>query len=421
MKKMYFVSLFIVLLFAGNLHAAEISGNAGDKYPRFAVISDTHFGHKAAKEKVSRTLQVLLSKKPLVDAIFVVGDLTDNGKPEQYDDLMETFAANVPQEVPVYFMIATSHDHSSGSEAENTYLAKTGQPLHQYVVLKDYPFITLSQGFRSANGDYDEGGVDFLSTHLAQASKDHPKKPIFVFMHVGLLNTAYGTWVHEGWGTDQLRPFLTPYPQIILFAGHSHYPLGDPRSIHQEQITAINTGSSYYSEIEDGFTEGGHPPGHGDVTEGIIVNVKPNGDVVLERWDTFRDEEIKPHWLVKAPHDGSAFGYKNQTGGSAPRFAKKALPTVSDVTTESCLVTFPQAKDDEVVHHYIVEAVPADGAEPVSVTVFSRFYLNSATPETLSYQITGLRNGTTYVIKVTAVDSFKNQSTAIVSEKFGTK
>ena len=30
-----------------------------------------------------------------------------------------------------------------------------------------------------------------------------------------------------------LNRVLNEYPQAIVFAGHSHYPVGDPRSIHQ--------------------------------------------------------------------------------------------------------------------------------------------------------------------------------------------
>jgi hypothetical protein len=38
--------------------------------------------------KVIRALKNLLSKTPLVDAIFVVGDLTDGGSPEELPLLM---------------------------------------------------------------------------------------------------------------------------------------------------------------------------------------------------------------------------------------------------------------------------------------------------------------------------------------------
>jgi hypothetical protein len=78
--------------------------------------------------------------------------------------------------------------------------------------------------------------------------------------------------------------------------------------------------------------------------------------VKLERWDTYRDEEITPHWLLRAPHDGTTFAYKNRTGGTAPAFAGDAQPVaVGNITRSTCSVSFPQATDDEVVHHYKVE------------------------------------------------------------------
>jgi predicted phosphodiesterase len=411
MNKFYcLATLAACFLFIGNAYASKPQ----NPYPRFVVISDMHFGRELAKEKVSRTLQTLLSKEPRADAIFVVGDITHRGQPEQYDDLLEVFSTHVPANIPVYFLLAKKHDHDSGPNAEKIFAEKIGQPLHQYIVLKDYPFITITQGPEG----YDQTAKDFLSTHLAKAAKDFPGKPVFVFEHVGIKDTAYGTRSEDGWGGDLLTSILTAYPQVINFAGHSHYPIGDPRSIHQGQITSVNTGSLCNSEIEKGFTEGTNPPGNEDVTEGLIVTVKANGNVELERWDTFRNEEIKPRWLVKAPHDGSAFIYKNRTGGKSPVFSKNAQPTVSEITGDSCLVSFPQAKDDEVVHHYIVEAVPSDGTEPISVTVFSRFYLNSDTPKILSYRLAGLRNKTEYTVKVTAVDSYNNRSEAIWSRKF---
>ena len=30
--------------------------------------------------------------------------------------------------------------------------------------------------------------------------------------------------------------------QTVFFSGHSHFPIGDPRVIHQERYTSINAG-----------------------------------------------------------------------------------------------------------------------------------------------------------------------------------
>ena len=319
--------------------------------------------------------------------------------------------------MPVYFMMG-NHDHYVGANAANEYLSKIKQPLHQYVTIKGYPFITISET-GSGQNDFNADAVKFLSDNLAKAAKDYPGKPVFVFIHVPTVNTTYGSWVSGaladgGWSTDRFKSTLDKYPQAVVFSGHTHYPLGDPRSIHQDRFTAINTASTTYGEVEEsiGLTGGTLPAGHENITEGLIVTVKENGDVKLERWDTYRDEEIEPHWLLRAPHDGTNFPYKNRTGGSAPTFNSGDKPVAGNITSNACNVSFPQASDDEVVHHYKVEVL--DGDEVVSTRViFSGFYLNSDKPDSLTVNFNNLPANTSCTAKVTAYDSYRKASLPI--------
>jgi 3',5'-cyclic AMP phosphodiesterase CpdA len=401
-------------------------------YPRFIVISDTHFGNahpgKGPMVKVPQALKRLIGKTPKADALFVVGDITDNGKAAEYDDqLLPVFgdSANVPEGLPVYFMMG-NHDHFSGSNATNTYLSKVGQPLHQYITIKGYPFITISES-GSGENDFNTAAVSFLSDNLAKAAKDCPGKPVFVFIHVPMCNTTYGSVQSSGalpdggWCTDKFLRVLEQYPQAVVFSGHTHYPIGDPRSIWQGGFTTINTGSTTYAEVEGeiGLTGGTLPPDYGNITEGLIVSVEENGDVKLERWDTYRNEEIKPHWLLRAPHDGTRFAYKNRTGGAAPAFAADTAPTVTNITPSACHVTFPQASDDEVVHHYRVEILNSAGQPVKTHVIFSGFYLNSETPAQLTVSFTGLSASTPYTARVTAYDSYRKPSQPI-SKRFKT-
>jgi hypothetical protein len=315
-----------------------------------------------------------------------------------------------------------NHDHYVGAAADSNYLL-LGQPLHQYVVIKNTPFITISMSATRNNGPnlYNAEAKSFLTTHLARANREYPDKPIFVFAHVAPSNTMYGTGADDGnWGTDDLTAILKPYPQVIIFTGHSHYPLADPRSIHQGDFTSINDGSTTYSEVEPGVvTAGIHPEKYAYVTEGLIVNSNAAGDVELERWDTYRDEEILPRWVVRAPHDGSQFVYKHRDGLPVPSFPKGSQVTVSNVTDTLCTVTFPQALDNENVHHYRIEAI--EGTAVVSTfSKFSEFYLNSEAPTHFVLSIGGLPADSHLRVRVTAIDSYNNKSEAIVSKVFKT-
>jgi 3',5'-cyclic AMP phosphodiesterase CpdA len=422
------------------------TGNTTER-PRFVVISDTHLGNDAAGNynhaggnaliKVPRAVELLTNKD--VDAIFVVGDLTDHGENQEYDDVKRIFlnaeTKSVADNVDVYLLMG-NHDHYSGAVGQTNYLARTAQPMHQYIIVKEYPFITISETGSDQN-DYDETATVFLANKMAEAARDYPDKPIFVFIHVPMLNTAYGSRANSdfwdtdgGWATDRFLSTLNKYPQAIVFSGHTHYPLGDPRSIFQGNFTAVNTAGTTYSEVEgDRLTAGTYPDRHRDVTEGLIVTVKDNNDVEMERWDTYRGEEILPRWLVRAPHNGAQFAYthagKRGDASLAPSFAADVKPHVTDTKSTSCKISFPQAKasssgDGNIVFDYIVEIVDSRDVVARAFTTFSGFYLNSEMPDSITVDMSGLTANTEYTARVRARDSYKNESAAIASVAFRT-
>jgi hypothetical protein len=382
---------------------------------RFAVLSDTHFGKGDAIAKVTQSLRTIMAKTPLVDAIVDVGDITDSGTAGQYVHQSQVFNDNsiVPQKVAKYYLMGNHDNFSSDGQAQ--YRSNTGQPLHQYFSIKGYPFITISQTGTGAQ-NFDDAARSHLMSSLSDARLRFKGKPIFVFMHVPPLNTCYGSRSNDGWGTSIFSSIFEQYPEIIIFSGHSHFPLGDPRSIWQEKYTAVNDGSTTYSELEPNVvSEGIHPTGYSNVTEAVIVNILANGDVEMERWDTYRDEEILPRWTVKAPHDGSNFTYRNRDGKPGPSFAAGAKPTVT-VNGAECTVKFPQATDNEVVHNYKIELVTDNGTVLSSYKKFSQFYLNSKMPTELSVSLNLVASSAKLQAQVTAYDSYNNASSTISSD-----
>jgi Icc-related predicted phosphoesterase len=386
--------------------------------PRFAVISDIHFGNNRGMGPMIKVPNALrnISGKERLDALFIVGDLTDSGKEFEYNLLLKVFAdkKNVPAELAVYFMMG-NHDHFNKSvDTDKMYMKKLQQPLHQYIEIKGYPFVTISP----SNDGYCNDTKKFLSEKLAISVQKYPDKPIFVFVHHPPANTCYGSTAGN-WGSDALSSIFANYPQVIVFCGHSHLPIGDPRSIHQDKFTTVNDGSTTYTGVEAGEISktSVHPENFDNITEGLIVNVLQNGDIEIERWDTFRNEEILPKWKVESPHNGNNFTYKNHKDSQAPKFIEGENPVVSDFADDSCVVTFPQAKDNEIVHHYLVEVVDEDQVI-ASVKKCSQFYLNSWMPTELSVRLSKLPADKKLTARITAIDSYKNNSTAIQSEPF---
>ncbi len=441
-------------------------------YPSFAVISDTHFGNSQGEGpmvKVPKALKNLTSHKKL-DALFVVGDLTDWGTAPQYTQLTQVFKDknNFTNPVDTMFFLMGNHDNYDGGAINNyknglkSFNNGNEYPLEQYIVIKGYPFITLSQRSGSntdandasiGQNSYPKAVQDSLSNWLERASRDFPGKPIFVFSHVPTKFSAYSSWPSEGdgtawptWSMKVLNPILNKYPQVVVFGGHSHYPIGDPRSIHQgvnpnssrqNFFTALNTGSTTYSEIHSPSVEpGNHPERYAYVTEGMILTVQPNEDVEIRRYDTYRNVEMHPEtpWVVKAPHDGTMFEFADKrdaddtnvynrpirNGLPAPIFANEAQVTIDSYSTNSVTVTYPQATDNDYVFRYLVKIKRLDGTVEKEYRQFSQFYLTTEMPQQLTAQINGLTQNTSYIAEVTALDSYENASEPIVSAEFKT-
>lgn len=430
----------------------------------FAVISDTHVGNTwgaGYKVKIPQALQHLTGYGKL-DAMAVVGDLTDNGRTNQYTEFVQFFGSNsnILNPVENFLFMMGNHDNYDSNGQSNyrnglkAFNRNRSYPLDQYVLIKGYPFITISQR-GSANNDitnpnngttsYPTSTVRQLESYLERAAEEAPGKPIFVFTHVPPRWTCYSTWVEyesEAWAMKVLNSSLNKYPQVVIFGGHSHYPLGDPRSIHQganpnssrnNYYTAINTASTTYSEINPGAVDAGiHPEGYAYVTEGMILVEQANGDIEIRRYDTYRNVEIDPdhRWVLKAPFDGSMFEYADirdsddnpnnvplRDGLPAPAFYKSAKLKL-DVYSNDVNITFPQATDNECVFRYKVRILNGE-TEVQSAFVFSQFYLTTDMPQTLSYTIEGLTAGTKYTAEVTAYDSWDNQSVPL-TETFTT-
>lgn len=383
--------------------------------PTFAVISDVLTGRATSQEKLRKRLSTIINTGKSLDAIFIVGDLTDRGSASQYQELKQIVDSIIPAQIPVHYILGNSdHYHEKGEEV---FLQELNQPIHNYMSIKGYPFVTI--GMRGIYTDrFTQEDKDFLQKSLQDAQKNYPGKPIFYFSHIGSKETYYGTEKDKGdLGSEIMKPILMQFPQLIAFSGHANYTVADPRSIHQDVFTSVNIGSGIYSRIEYGYTEGMYPPNNENVYEALIVSVLENGDVAIERWDAARGEEILPEWLVQAPHDGTAFTYKNRNGGKAPEFAKNDKAVISHADDGAFTVTFPQATDDEAVHHYFIDVLDSDRIV-FQNSRFSQFYLNSRMPAQFTVKLFGLPNDVSLKARITAVDSYGNVSKPLLSDSF---
>jgi 3',5'-cyclic AMP phosphodiesterase CpdA len=410
---------FVAGNFSWNVQAEEKNGKSGHvKEPElvFPVISDIHIKKSGTidMQKFHDALKQLNEQAPKQDAVVVVGDLTDNGLQEEYDRFFSVYDVKKQPQV-VSLMAIGNHDYRNGlseAGAQKRFLTETGmESIYDHKVIKGYHFIILGTENGLTVGYYSKEQIQWLGEQLEQAEKDSPKKPIFVFLHHPLKNTVFGSERVTAMNGELLYNTLKQYPQVIHFSGHTHYPLDDPRTIHQKDFTSVGTSSVSYIWTGTGYLQGELPPGHQNISQGLIVEVYKN-KVVIKRRDFHKNDWTGKPWEIKLPVKANQFAYTETRDPIKPFFPKDASITVAEekTTAKSLEITFTQAVDNLLLHSYKVTAMEKETGETVKeYKAFSEFY-NDPVPHLLTLPVQGLKPDTTYVIEVTALDAFGNES-----------
>jgi hypothetical protein len=382
----------------------------------FPVISDIHIksSDNQTLDKFVTTLEQLNGIVPKQDAFVVVGDLTDNGNLQEYDKFFAAYNRRKQAQAVSIFSIG-NHDYWNGlsaTAAQRRFLEKSGmEAIYFHRVIKGYHFIILGPEDGVTEGTYSEQQIAWLAEQLKEAVADDPDKPIFVFHHQPIKGTIYGS----EWGFSKNRDLfyntLKPYPQVISFSGHTHYPLDDPRIIHQQDFTSIGTSTGAYLWLEAGRIQGEVPEGADVLNQALIVEVHQN-KVLLKRRDIHNNDWTGEPFEISYPAKPNKFTYTADRDKKAPYFTKDAMISIvhEETAGASLTIMLTQAKDDLLVHDYKITAVNSTtGVKDKEVLAFSEFYKDPV-PNPLTLPIHGLQSNTLYEISVTAIDAFGNES-----------
>ncbi|QED46630.1 metallophosphoesterase [Cytobacillus dafuensis] len=399
---------------ASSTSVIHSNGNIPDLV--FPVISDVHIQRQSDDflNKFITTLEQLNKVAPKQDAFVVVGDLTDLGTELEYDKLMSAYNPRKQPQAVSMFAIG-NHDYWNGLSAANShkrFCEKTGmESIFYHKVIKGYHFIVLGTEDGNTSGTFSVKQIEWMGEQLKIANNDDPKKPIFVFHHQPIKGTIYGS----EWGFSQNRDLfydtLKEYPQVVTFSGHTHYPLDDPRIIHQKDFTTIGTSTGAYLWLDGGRIQGEVPEGASFLNQALIVEVY-NNKLIIKRRDIHNDDWTGEPFEISYPANKHNFKYTEDRDQKAPFFTNDAmLSIVNEKTTATSLaIMFTQAKDDLLVHDYKVVARNADTKEVAKeFLAFSEFYKDPV-PNPLTLPIDELKPNTTYEIEVHALDAYGNVS-----------
>ncbi|QUL54169.1 metallophosphoesterase [Paenibacillus tritici] len=255
----------------------KTSGTLGGQDPllTFQIITDTHVTADPEHEynqNFGQALQDLALHAQGSSGIMHIGDITNNGFPEEYEEvqrILEQHQASLPQ---IRYTLG-NHDVGLGHWDSRLamYTSRMGMPgpYHDHWI-SGYHFIFLGteeglQTFCHLSG----GQLQWLDRKLGESAPDNPElggpmeldlgtvplqdRPVFVFLHQPLKDTVAGSLESQEWyGVTQdqeLRSILSRYPQAMLFTGHTHWELEVSNTMYPgngQTATMFNAASVAY-------------------------------------------------------------------------------------------------------------------------------------------------------------------------------
>lgn len=284
----------------------EEPAETGGPHPfTIALLSDTHtrgpssstFG--AVTGKIVKAVADLKPFKP--DAWLCNGDVTDGGRPEEY----EAFKQIVGKQAKPGRLLVTTGNHEFYDEdaSDEEVLRRFQEAFDQKTpysdhVLEGIHFVMLAdEQWKTA--PYNREWAWLSAEQLRwfeQVLAEHREKLTAVFMHQPLQNTV--VWSHSGnsfGGTGQakeLRAILQRNPQIRLwFSGHTHQRLEAPgQAVKQGKTTFICLGSTFYQIVKSDDNADGYRKDTSK-SQSRVMEIWPDQLVIKAR------DHVEQRWL----------------------------------------------------------------------------------------------------------------------------
>ena len=411
------------------------------------VVSDVHINQQAQANKWKSALQQLKAKTLENDSngmagVLVVGDLIDQPNPNQLSLFKSTLESEIDvKKTPMIYTIG-NHDvpnyaWASTMVSDVAYMRnmfgddyfQTDQDQEmrtkfeaRHCVIGDYHILAISP-----NGDspiaYDPTAVTWLDNQLAAITSAEPEKYVIVLTHPMIKNTVYGSRLGEEggiwesalphyWATDALTPVLKKYPQAVVFGGHLHFPLNDPRSVWQGDFSVFGCASVRYMALENGKYEDMSSAtvmqDSNDFSQGNLLQFDASGNMRVLRMDFYNKDVIGEPIVSSYPTSdkGHLTKYNHTT-----RSLANAAPVLStldvDVTDGVATAKWAAGTDDEFVHHYVL-TLKKGGSVVVTKKILADFYKSAKTSGMKKEWIRSLGNVTdgTYELTLEAYDSW---------------
>ncbi|MBQ7638597.1 MAG: metallophosphoesterase [Clostridia bacterium] len=402
--------------------AADTEASAFVPELRFVLCSDTHVLENSDQneQRIKKMMELAYgiadgdSSYGRVDALLVAGDNTNDGTKTEFDKFAAAVFGSLREETSFLGVAAKNHDgyEMSRKEMRAYYSKKTGNDADFHVVIGGYHFIGLSAS-ENELFHYSPSQLGWLKKQLDEAVKDDPERPVFFMHHEPVRGTVYGSSLYDGWGVTDFTAIVNRYPQIVDVAGHSHYPINDPRSVWQGVFTAVGTGAVYYSEFTVEGIRTYHPDDSHDTANCWIVELNAEHDMRLRGYDILAGEQLC-ELTLKNPADAKNREYtpeKREAASRAPEFENAEINATAEFGSCRVSVTPAKSADGMPVVLYRAYAKNSMGVKEAKTWVLPCYY-RAVEQNEITLELKGLSKGE-YTIGVVAENAYGKASEPI--------
>ncbi len=230
----------------------------GDAHVSFLLRSRSETTFAAAQD--------VAAAESAFDALLLVGDVTENGEPGEYEFMADCFDL-MRSKIKRFLPATGNHDvriRPVGVTARRfvSFCRRVGAPaekgrLYYSTAVNGYAFIVLG----TVKSTFEEAALDgaelrWLERELEKAEKG---KPIFVLLHQSLKKThgLPGIWSGPsvskgdvGPQSDALREILNRYKNVFLLTGHIHAGFGPQNfdrvgNFHSVNVPSVGVTSKF--------------------------------------------------------------------------------------------------------------------------------------------------------------------------------
>jgi len=436
---------------------------------RLGVISDTHIG---VGETTGNNLDVALSifeNLGDVDAVAMNGDMTYapvEGDVTSGNYIYNEAAVGLPAELYGAFkgFVEASEFTLAGKQEGDVFTTDTeqGKPVIYSMGNHEFPLNGKSEtivgaskqlfteqtgrnpghvmnigGYTFIVGEPADYNLSYLDAEafvkeqiLAAEAADPSNRPIFYLQHEGIHQTVSESLSSASDNTEEFKSFLQEHPRVVVFSGHTHAIIENPRNIWQDGFTAIATSKTGGGSVSGGgsasYSMGANNTGSQalmlDLTENKEGETVTSTDVSVYRMNLLTGKLIGEPYTFSIDGTTDTFRY-NETRYEAPSIAKAndgAALTIDsgDVRqgftftyhTDDYTITPGEAwlQDDFVLFYRVVVENLDAGVRTQNFKVFSDIFEPEAS-QLDSYSITlskQLDRATNYKISVYALTPF---------------